>query len=218
MHWRVFQKSCALLISSLWLFLSGGNLASIDIYLFIMLRIAEAQEEEELVILKFDLSLTPSVLYFSHLFRRLPIRLICVVLGKTTVWRQRFTRTCRRPASRGPSPTPRWWWRGGASRNWRNACRSSWAATGGRTQVCGASNEPFLSKPRTSSAKLISVVQSLIHLDFWFDLFRTCKTVTIRPATSVPPHPSRHIRPATSIPDILIRPTRQGWLWHWRSN
>lgn len=55
--------------------------------------------------------------------------------GKTVAWQLRSTRTCQRPASRGQSPTQRWWWRDAGSRNWRNACRSLWAATEGPTQV-----------------------------------------------------------------------------------
>lgn len=65
-------------------------------------------------------------------------------LGKTVVWLQRSTRTCQRPALPGPSPTRRWWWREGASRNWRNACRSSWAVTGGQTQVLKLSAHEYL--------------------------------------------------------------------------
>lgn len=56
-------------------------------------------------------------------------------LEKTVVWQQRFTKICRRPVSHGQYPTQRWWWREDGSRNWRNACRSLWAAMGGLTRV-----------------------------------------------------------------------------------
>lgn len=70
----------------------------------------------------------------AHPFLMAHVKRSCCCLFSLTVrildWLPRFTKTCPKLALPEQSPTPRWSWSEGGSKNWKRGCRSFGAQTG----------------------------------------------------------------------------------------